>query len=184
MRTIVQIASTTILAAVLCGQPIPLPNWWFSADSKSVLADPLFPTLSLTTRKQILSRIDPKFAKMKPTDQDKFMWRGETDNLPRASAPKQVFTWRTSDPNCTAELLEVGWVNKAITKRIKTHDLIVQAALERFSFFTRMFASKMKRRQAALIKPQIFVLEPTKPRQNTIFFVIQAEFSINSLMPP
>ena len=170
MRTIVQIALTAALAAVLFGQSTPLPNWWFSADSKSVLADPLFPTLPLTTRKQILSQIDPKFAKMKPADQDRFIWRAETDNLPRASTPKQIFTWKTTDPDCTSELLEVGWINQAITKRIKTHDLSVQAALERFSFLRAHVRIENGTPEAVPIKPQIFVLEPTNPRLKTIFF--------------
>jgi hypothetical protein len=107
---------------------------------------------------------------MKPGDQDRFMWRGETDYLPRAPAPKQVFAWKASDPNCTSELLEIGWSSQAITKRIKTHDLSVQAALERFSFLRAYVRIENGTPEALLIKPQIFVIEPTKPMQKTIFF--------------
>ena len=165
------IAGAAVFAiSLLYGQATVIPSWWFTAEPKAVFADPLFPTLPLTTRKEIISQIDPKFAKMKPADQDRVLWNAETDYLPRAATPRYVSKWVASDPSCTSELREVGWISPVITKRIKASDLSVQAALERFVFLRAHVRIENDTPEAILIKPQMFVLEPTKPRHNTLFF--------------
>jgi len=159
-----------LAASILPGQSTQIPNWWFTAEPKAVLSDPLFPTLPLTTRKEILSQLDPKFARMKTEDQNRFLWHTETDYLPKAAAPKQTFRWSAADPNCSSELLQVGWISPTITKRIRAHDLNVQAAFERFSFLRAHVRIENATSEAVLVKPQLFVLDVLKPKRTTLFF--------------
>jgi len=132
--------------------------------------DPLFPTLPLSTRKEIISQIDRKFAKMKSADQDRFLWHAETDYLPRAETPTRVSQWTGNDPNCTSELLEVGWGGPVITKRIKANNLSVQAALERFVFLRAHVRIENGTSEGVLVRPKVFVLQPTKGKQYTLYF--------------
>jgi hypothetical protein len=89
-RTVPVVASLVFGGILLSAQPTEIPNWWFSADSKAVMSDPLFPNLPLSTRREILSQIDSKFAKMKGDKQDAFLWNAETAYLPRAATPRQT----------------------------------------------------------------------------------------------
>jgi hypothetical protein len=133
-RIVVGIVAAVLTVGILCGQSTAIPTWWFTAAPKAVLADSLFPTLPLTTRRQILSQIDPKFSKMKAEEQDRFLWHAETDYLPKAAGPKQTITWNPADSS--SELLEVGWISSAI----------VQQHWRDFHSFTRTSGLKMARR--------------------------------------
>ncbi len=68
------------------------------------MSDPLFPHLPLSTRKQVLLEIDPKFANMNGGKQDLFLWRAETTYLPKAVTPKRTFVWSPTDLNSSTEL--------------------------------------------------------------------------------
>ncbi len=169
-RIVIGIVEAMLAASTLCGQSTAIPTWWFAAPPKSVLADPLFPTLPLTTRRQILSQIDPKFAKMKADDQDRFLWHTETDYLPKATSPKQIFAWNPTDPRCSSELLEVGWISSAISKRMKVQGLSIQAAFERFSFLHAHIRIENGTSDSVLIRPQIFVVDVLSPKRSTLFY--------------
>jgi hypothetical protein len=170
-------ASLVALPSALPGQATEIPSWWFTAAPRAVLADPLFPTLPLTTRKQILSQVDPKFAKMKTDEQDRFLWNAETDFLPKAAKPRQVNMWRPTDSGCPSELRDVGWISPAITKCISVGGLVVQAAIERFSFIRAHVRLENGTPDSVIVKPQIFVLDALKPKRVTLFFEYPARVS-------
>jgi hypothetical protein len=151
-------------------QSIQIPSSWFSADPKTVMNDPLFPTLPLSTRRDILSQIDPKFAKMKSDKQDAFLWNAETAYLPKAGVPKQTFSWKPNDPASTSQLLDVGWIGASVTKTISAGDLVVQATMLRYSFLVAHVRIRNDTTESITVRPQTFVLDVLKPKRYTLFF--------------
>lgn len=156
-------------AGLLVPQGTTIPNWWFSADPKKVVADPLFPTFSLIERKQILLQIDPTFAKMSSEKQDSYLWIAETRYLPKAPEPKTVFVWQPSDPNCTSEF--AGGISRSLAKGIKASGLYVRASLERFREFAKSHIRiSNERDETIVIRPQTFLLAAVKPKPLTLYF--------------
>lgn len=150
----------------LSGQSWQVPNWWLSSDPKKVLADPLFHTLLVTQRIQILSQIDPKFAKMPFAKQDAYLWSAETANLPKAPPPKQIFTWTPADPSCLADFSHDGM----LTRRMEVSGLSVQATLERGGFVYGHLRVENRSEGAVLIRPQTFILRVVKPKADVLYF--------------
>jgi hypothetical protein len=135
MKAIKVTAYSIVLIAVHsigCAQSTQIPSSWFSADPKTVMSDPLFPTLPLSTRREILSQIDPKFAKMKANQQDSLLWNAETTYLPKATAPKEVFSWKPNDPASTSQVLDVPSIGPTVTKTVIAHGLAAQASMRRY----------------------------------------------------
>ena len=134
--TIIGCAALAVLTATpLPPQPTQIPKWWFTADPKLVLADPLFSDLPLSTRKELPAQIDPKFAKMKAEKRDALLWRAETSSLPKAADTKQVFIWNPSDPRSASELLDFGQSSPSFSQTIESAGLRVKASIERVAFF-------------------------------------------------
>lgn len=165
-RIVRLLAVILLLGLRAFGQANQIPNWWLSSDPKNVLADPLFHTLFVTQRVEILSQIDPKFAKLPFKKQDLYLWRAETANLPKASPPKQVIAWSPGDPHCTADLSYQG----KLTRRIEAAGFRVQATLERHGFFNWHLRIENLSQDAVLIRPQTFVLQVIKPKNSTLYF--------------
>ena len=150
---------------LLLSQATQIPNWWFSADPKKVMADPLFPALPLLERQKILSQIDPKFAKLSIQKQDRFLWNAETDYLPKAEIPAAVFTWTPNDANSAS-----GIVDSALTRSVSGGGLRVEASLERHSFFFSHLRISNSRATPVELRPKTFLLRVVKPKQYTLFF--------------
>ena len=154
------------LAVILFGQSPQIPNWWLSSDPKKVLADPLFHTLFVAQRIQILSQIDPKFAKLSFDKQDVYLWNAETDNLPKAAPPRQVFIWSPTNPNSTADFSYEG----QLTRSLEDAGIRVQATLERHGFFISHIRVENKTTEVVLVRPQTFLLNVSKPKKYTLYF--------------
>jgi hypothetical protein len=158
-------------ATLLCFQQNPLPSWWFSSEIKAVMADPLFSALPISTRREILSQIDRKFAKMNSDKQDAFLWSAETTYLPKAPPPKDVFAWNATGPGSTSELLDIGELAPAIGKTVTARGLHVQASVDRkLGFFRCHLRIVNEASNAFMIQPRVFVLNVVKPKRYTLFF--------------
>jgi hypothetical protein len=149
--------------------PTQIPNWWLSSpDPKRVLADPLFPTLSLDQRTQVLMQIDPKFAKLSSAKRHSYLWLAETNYLPKAAAPREVVTWNAGDPKCSTEFDPSGSLRKIIT----ASDFRVEATIHRglrgflYSHLTILNNSS----KPIDIVPQTFLLNVVGRKQFTLFF--------------
>ena len=153
-------------SSVGLAQSIQIPSSWFSADPKTVMSDPLFPTLPLGTRKEILSQIDPKFAKMGFERQDAFLWQAETTYLPKAQAPRQVYPWRPTDPSSTSQSDSTG----VLTKSVNIHGLVVQSSVQRIGFLIAHIRIQNGTTEAVSFHPEMFRLEVLKPKRYTLFF--------------
>jgi hypothetical protein len=152
----------------LSPSPTQIPAWWYSADPKRVLADPLFVTLGLDQRTQILTQIDPKFAKLSYDKRHSYIWNAETDYLPKAGTPKTIFTWTASDPNCSSEFESSGSLKKIIT----ANNIRVEATLKRglSGFLVSHLRIVNNSDGTVQIAPQTFVLSVVKPKRFTLFF--------------
>jgi hypothetical protein len=83
-------AGFLVIASILFGQAPQISNWWLTAEPKKVLADPGFYEIGITQRMEILSQIDPKFAKLSFDRKDSIIWAAETANLPKAADSDDV----------------------------------------------------------------------------------------------
>jgi hypothetical protein len=150
--------------------PLPrkpqIPSWWLSADPKTVLSDPLFPAFSIEQREEILTQIDPKFAKMSRDNRHAYLWRSETDHLPKATTPSEVIRWNATDRNCSTEFARFNVLRKTIT----TNSFRVEATLDQVVFFKAHLKIVNKTETAISIVPQTFVLNVAKPKRYTLFF--------------
>jgi hypothetical protein len=155
-----------ISSRVGLAQSTPIPSSWFSSDPKSVMSDPLFATLPLNTRMEILVQIDPKFAKMDFDRRDAFLWRAETTYLPKAAIPKEIFKWKPNDIASTTQVKDFGPITRTITAR----GLVVQASIDRISFLVSHVRIVNDSTETITVRPQIFVLEVLKPKRYTLFF--------------
>lgn len=183
MRSSIEIVALKLAAVAAFGfgllwsQGTQIPNWWFSADPKKVLADPLFPTLALAERKQVLSQIDPKFAKLSKDKQDSFLWNAETEYLPKADTPSAVFTWTPNDPNSASEIVE-----SALTRSVSGGGLRVAASLERHGFFFSHIRITNNGSSAVEIRTKTFLILVVKPKQFSLFFEYPSRVSYRVLM--
>ncbi|MDR3719761.1 MAG: trypsin-like peptidase domain-containing protein [Bryobacteraceae bacterium] len=143
-----------------------IPNWWFTADPKKVLADPLFPTLSIEERTKILIQIDQKFAKMSIEKRNGFLWGAETDYLPKAANPKEVITWNAGDANCSTEFDTSGSLKKIIT----ADGIKMTATFEDAGFLKSHLRIVNTSNTILQIFPQTFVVNVIKPKQYTLFY--------------
>jgi hypothetical protein len=163
-------ALTLWAASPAPAQSTEIPNWWYSSNPQAVMNDPLFPKLPLTTRKEILSQIDPKFAKMKGEKQDAFLWNAETKYLPKATPPKATVRWNPSDTGSTSQLLDAGGISPSIAKTVRANSLVVQASLEKWAFPTAHLRITNETPEVIMITPETFVLYVMKPKQRTLSF--------------
>lgn len=161
-----KLLAVTLLAALTFGQSPQIPSWWLSSDPKRVLADPLFHTLFVNQRIQILSQIDPKFAKLSFDKQDAYLWNAETANLPKAEPPKRLFAWNAMNPNSTADF---PYQNR-LTRSMEAAGFRVQATLERNGFFISHVRVENKANGPVLVRPQTFVLNVSKPKTYALYF--------------
>ena len=176
-KTLLSIGAATFF---LFGQSEQIPNWWFSADPKKVVADPQFVQLSLSTRSKVLSQIDPKFAKMKPDKQDQYVWNAETANLPKAGIPKVIVTWNSAEPISTSEVTNFGDPLPVLTKKTTADSVTVQTSLNReFGFFHAHIRISNGTSHDIIIQPQVFILEVVRPKPVTLFFEYPTRVSYN-----
>lgn len=150
-------------------EKIQIPSWWFSADLKKVLADPLFPTLSINERTEILTQIDPKFAKMASDKRHAYLWNTETDYLPKAEIPVEVITWNANDRNCSTAFD----TDRLIKKTVIAKGIQIEATLDRMPvlFFLQAHLKIINNSDKIVpIIPQIFILQVVKPKRYTLFF--------------
>jgi hypothetical protein len=170
MKVFVQTVCALLCVAISSGlglaQSTPIPSSWFSADPKAVMSDPLFSTLPLSTRTEILEQIDPKFAKMNSDRRDTFLWNAETTYLPKAPVPKEVFRWKPNDPASTTQVTDFGPITKTITAK----GLVVQASMQRYSFLESHVRIVNDTTETITVRPQTFVLDVLKPKRYTLFF--------------
>ena len=144
-----------------------IPNWWFTADPRKVLADPVFPTLSIEERTRILIQIDPNFAKMSIDKRHAYLWNAETDYLPKAAPPSEIIIWSASDANCRTEFD----ANGPLKKIINADGVRVAATLETWGAFQRSHLKIVNNSTEPIqIVPQTFVLNVIKPKRYTLFF--------------
>jgi hypothetical protein len=165
-------AISAFLLLFSCGlaQTTQIPSSWFSADPKTVMSDPLFATFSLSTRKEVLTQIDPKFAKMKPDKQDAFLWNAETTYLPKAPSPTETFRWMPNDPASTSEVSSASWIGPTVSKTISAGGLAVQASMQRYGFLVAPVRIQNDLKESVTVRPQTFVLDVAKPKHYTLFF--------------
>ena len=176
-------AGTIIGATLLLGQGEQIPSWWFSSTSKLVAADPAFVHLSFDARKKILAQIDPKFAKLSSDKQDLFLWKAETDNLPKAPPPKQFYTWSPTPPTFTAEVKDFGDFVPVLTKTSLVSPFTVEATVSRaFGFFRAHVRIVNGSQSPQNIRPQIFTLEVVWPKHITLFFEYPNRVSYRLIM--
>lgn len=147
-------------------QTVQIPSSWFSADPKSVLSDLRFHTLPSETRIEILSQIDPKFAKLNLKRKEQFLWEAETQNLPKAPTPEQHFIWRPSESSSTSKITSFS----QITKVLSAGGFIVEASIQRAGFFIARIRIVNQSGSPVKVVPQTFVLDGVKPNRKTLYF--------------
>jgi hypothetical protein len=145
---------------------VAIPSWWFAADPQKVLADPLFPTLDIDERTEVLAQIDPKFAKMTTNRRNAYLWRAETFYLPKAPIPSEVVRWAATASNCSTEFDGLG----ALTKTITANGFRIEATLHKMSFFKVHLKIVNNSGRTVQVVPQTFVLNVINPKRYTLFF--------------
>jgi len=157
-----------LIFALTCsaGQSTQIPTWWFSARPEAVLADPAFADLYVSDRQQIMTQIDPKFARMSQRNQDLYLWRAETKYLPRGTAAS-IITWAPGMPGATADSLPAP---SPVRKSLDSDGIVVGATLERPSFFWCHVWIANHTDKAVVIDPRTWVLNEIRPKHHTLFF--------------
>jgi hypothetical protein len=163
------VAAATPPKSSVVPPPTQIPNWWLSSpDSRRVLADPLFPTLSLEQRTQVLIQIDPKFVKMSPAKRHSYLWLAETNYLPKAAPPKDVTTWNASDPKCSSEFDASGSLRKIVTASDFRVEATIHRGLRGFLYSHLKILNNSSK--PIDIVPQTFLLNVVGRKPFTLFF--------------
>lgn len=157
-----------VLSVANCfSQSTQIPTVWFSSSPETVVSDPLFVTLSLETRRQILSQIDPRFAKLSAEKKEAFLWQAEKKYLPKPDPAKETFVWRSGDPSSGAEVLQF---NSAVVKTLAGRGIVVSATLNRLGFLQAHVRIQNHSQSVIEVRPQTFTLEVIKPKPQILYF--------------
>lgn len=149
-------------------EPHTIPQWWFTARTEAVLADPLFPILEQQAREEILEQIDPKFARMKSKQRDLFLWNAETKYLPQIPKPTRIVIWSTAGPESSTTIRPSGELARALSA--SGHEVELRSVEIFGQFIVVNLAIRNHSDDPLPIDPRLFAIQVTSPKAASLRF--------------